>query len=546
VLTPRALGLSILCTTLLSQTAAGQGDNAEPIRGGTLRISLSGDWAHWTDRFGRPNPVNPSLREGQREPLGAYFASDSVGTSRVPTLAPAELELRSITGLGAYALNLGSATLRFDASVRSTPLRIDYVPSRRFGVSVAVPLVRSRVSVSLRGPDTSNVASLGNVGLNPALASPTAYAAFRSEVDAALTALATQATTAPTAQLRADAQALYDEYQAALCGMYALAGGSAPDPSSPCFRPTAFDLSPVLPVDTSEAGDSLIALLGRSQTEYEALRAQYQAAGIGIPSFTAGYQLPSSPLDSLGFRQVFSSTGGQVTSDSLAEVVRTGIGDMEVGAWFQLSESRTWRSQLQFLVRLPTGKMDEPGNLVDIGTGDRQMDIEITSRNDFWLGRRLRLFVGARYGIQMADEIERRVTPWYTPIVPATNTALVRRNLGDYLGLDIAPHWLLDEAFEVGFGYSYFRQGATTFEYVNSADQAAIGLPASVLGEATEISRMRAGVGVTFSTLSRYYAGRSRLPLRVTWSYQSTLYGRGGQVPVAGVVRLNIETFIRL
>lgn len=542
---PRALAVSILCTAILSQAASGQIDNAEPVRAGTLRIGLGGDWAHWTDRFGRPNPVNPTLRDGAREPAGAYFASESLGTSRVPLLVPAELELRAVTGLGGYAINLGNASLRLDASVRSTPLRLDYAPSRRFGLMVAVPLVRARVSVSLRGPDTSNVASLGNVGLNPALAVPATYAAFRSEVENALTALATQAASGPPA-LRATAQAVYDEYQPILCGMYALAGGSAATASSPCFRATALEQSPILPVDTTAAGDSLTALLMRSQFDYNTLRTMYQASGVGIPAFTAAFALPGTPLDAAGFSQVFSAVGGQLASDSLSEVVRTGIGDLELGAWFQLAESPSWRSQLQVLVRLPTGKTDDAHNLVDIGTGDHQTDVEITSRNDVLLGRRLRLHVAARYGIQLADELERRVTPWYQPIAGPGSAALMRRNLGDYLGIDVAPHWRLDESFELGVRYSWFRQGATTFAYANSTDEALIGLPASVLGEATGISRMRAGFGITYSTLRRYFDGRARLPLRVSWTYQNTVWGRGGQVPAAGVVSLQVETFLKL
>jgi hypothetical protein len=56
---------------------------------------------------------------------------------------------------------------------------------------------------------------------------------------------------------------------------------------------------------------------------------------------------------------------------------------------------------------------------------------------------------------------------------------------------------------------------------------------------------MRVGAGVTFSTLNRYLEGRTRLPYRVTWSYQRTFYGLGGQVERASVMSLAIEAYVR-
>jgi len=541
----RIFAISLFLISYFSSLARAQSEHAAPLPGGTLRVAFGGDWQHYTERFGRPNPSNPALREGQREPLGAYFSSESLGVARLPLLTPVETELRAITGLGGYALNLGRASFRLDASVRSTPIRLDYAPSRRLGFSLAVPIVRARMSVSLTGADTTDTASLGNVGLNPNLATPGTLDAFRNQAEAALAALRTQAASGPTG-LRAQAQALFDRYQAGLCGMYALAGGSASASTSPCFRGTALPAAPVLPVTGSEAADSMTAIVARSQAEYENLRTQFAAQGVAIPAFTQAFALPATPLDAAGLSRVFSDPSGALSADSLSEVVRTGIGDVEVGAWLQLADGARLRSQVAVTVRLPTGKTDQAANFVDIGTGDHQLDVEIAARNDFLLGSRFRVHLGGRYGIQMADELERRVTPWYLPVAPASSLALVRRDLGDYFGIDVSPQWQLDEAFSFGFGYHYFSQQATTFEYVNPADETTIGFPASVLGQATEIRRMRAGAGITYSSLERFYAGRARLPLRVSWSYQNTFWGRGGQVPVAGVMMLIVETHFRL
>lgn len=532
-----------LLASLLPHRALAQGETAAPLRPGAIRLTLGGDWAHYADVFGKQNPLDPVLAEGSRQPLGTYFGADPLGTDRLSILAPVEQRLRTLTGLSTYRLSLGRSVLTLDASVRITPIRIEVAASRRFGLSVAVPIVRARQSAFLRGPD-STAATQGNVGLNPAYLSPGALDAFRLEVDSALLALQAQAASGP-AGLRAQAQGLYDQLQPALCGMYALAGGSAADPASPCYSATPSALAPVLPVTTSEAGDSLNTLVSRGQSDYAALAAQYAGLGVSLPAFTQGIGLPTAPLDSTGLRRLFSDPGGPLAGDSLSEVVRTGIGDVEVGAWYQLAAGARWRSQLALTVRLPTGTMDDPDNFIDIGTGDHQLDIELATRNDLVFSRRLWLYVGARFGLQRPGELERRVSPWYRPFAAPATKARVRRDPGDYVALDLSPNWRLDEGFSVGLGYRFYHQGATSYAYRDPADETRIGSAAAVLGEGTAVTRMRIGAAATFSTLDRYETGRARLPLRVTWGYQNTFWGRGGQVPHAGVMTLLVQVYMR-
>ncbi len=326
--------------------------------------------------------------------------------------------------------------------------------------------------------------------------------------------------------------------------MYGLAAGDAAA-ASPCFGVIPAPFSPVLPIDTSPAGDSLATILGRGQASYASLAGQYASQGVTLPAFTAGFTLPTAALDSSALRRIFSDPAGPLAGDSLTEVVRTGIGDIEVGAWYQLAARPRWRSQLAVTVRLPTGTMDDPDNFIDIGTGDGQLDIEAAIRNDFVVSRRLWVHAAARYGVQTSDVLERRISPWYEPLAEAALTARVRRDLGDYLAIDVVPNWQLDEGFSVGVGYRFFRQGASSFAYADPAPQnLALLIDPNILGEGTSVTRMRIGASATFSALERYYSGRARLPLRVTWGYQNTFWGRGGQVPHAGVMTLLVQLYV--
>jgi len=533
---PVILGLAV------PALARAQGENATPLLPGTILIGVDGWWAHASDRFGAPTPLAPGLAEGTIEPLGRYFG-DSLTSTQLPWLAASESELRTLTGLGAYALNLGRSKLTVETSLRNTPVRLNVALSRRIVLGVSVPIVRAYRYVTQRLPD-STVASHGNAGWNPEETTPGTYTGFRTDVDAALAALQQQAASGPPA-LQGQAQALLSQLQPFLCGLYTLGAGQASDQASLCWSAAGGAQATFLPVATTAAGDSLTIRLGRAQTQYEALRQQYANLGVAIPAFTTGYALPSAPLDSNGIRNYTSNPLYPLAADTLTTVVRTGIGDVEVGGWYQVADRPGLRSQLGGILRLGTGKMDSPDNLADIGTGDGQTDVEVWTRNDVIFSPRFWLHAGGRYGVQFAQTLERRVSPYWLPYAPAASLATLTRTPGNYFQVDLVPNWQLDDSFGVGLGYHYYRKGADDYAYA-AADSAAIAplMPASVLGEGTSVSRMRVGAGVTFSTLNRYLAGRAKLPYRVTWSYQRTFFGRGGQVERASVMSLTVEAYV--
>jgi hypothetical protein len=261
-----------------------------------------------------------------------------------------------------------------------------------------------------------------------------------------------------------------------------------------------------------------------------------------MPGLTQSFDLPGAALDESGIKQVVT---GPLAADSLGSITRTGVGDIEVGAWFQLADRSRWRAQLQLLARLPTGTMDSPDNFVDLPTGEHQLDVEAALRGDALISRTFWVSGGARYGVQNADELERRVSPYYVPYATAGQRAPVRRDLGDYVAVEVVPRVQLTEGFGVQLGYHWFHQGATTFEYTAAADTALVLLvPASILGEGTSVDRMRVSAGITYSTLPRYAAGRARLPFTVTWGYQSTIYGRGGQVRKDGAMVVQVRAYV--
>lgn len=536
--------VSVFVLAVLPRPVIAQGEDAAPLRPGTLRITLAPDWSRWDRRFGEGTP---GFTDGALEPAGIDFSTDSLGTSQLTFLQGLEARIRNITGVSAFRLNLGRAQLTLNHSVRVVPIGVELGVTRRLAIGVVVPIVRSRVEAFLLGPDTAggDAATRGNVGWNPAYLTPGALDAFRLAVDSVLEALALQAANGP-ADLQDEARDMLVALQP-LCDLWALAGAlPAPGDAGPCTSMGEAQVAPFLPDTASEAGRAITAWLGGAQTNYEQLRAQYADSGVTLPGFALGFALPTTPLDSAGLRRFFTDRNGPLASDSLTSIVRTRLGDIEVGASYQLA-ARPWlRSLLTVVVRLPTGYVDSKDNLIDVGTGDHQPDVEVGVRNDLVLGGAFWVHAGGRYGRQFADELERRVSPANLPFAPRSATARLRRDLGDYVALDLVPNWRLDDALSVGVGWHWLRQGATRFSYLDAADQARLGWPASVLDQETAVNRMRIGAGITFSTLSRYAAGRARLPYTVTASYQNTFWGAGGRVSAASVFNLTIRGYVRV
>jgi hypothetical protein len=529
----------VLTGVVSTRPAMAQVDDVTPLRSGTLRVGLTPDWSRWDQRFGRGTPGLPA---GSREPLAVDFSTDSLGVAQLPFLGGSQDRLRQLTGLSGYNFNLGRARLTLNASWRTIPLTLEYALSSRLVVGASIPIVRARMEAVLQAHDSTRP---GNVGLNPALLSPGSWDAFRGQVDAALAALLDQANNGPDA-LRPQAQATLLAIQPLLCGLYTLAAGNAELPASLCYDNSGPGFSAVLPMDTTQAGQALANLLMQARTDYNATAAAYQGQGITLPAFDAAFTLPSGHLDSTDLRNLVLSRRGPLAGDSLTTVVRTRLGDIETGAWYQLVDRPRFRTRLSLLIRWPTGWVDSPNSFIDLGTGDGQLDLELGMRNDVVLGDRFLVHLGGSYGMQFPHRLERRVAPASLFLPPAASLALLERDPGDYVVLNVTPRWRLDDAFSLGIGYNFYRRGTTRHSYVDPSDEARIGLAASVLDEETGVTATRISAGVTFSTLARHAQGHTRVPYTVTASFTRTFHGDGGNVPDLSAFNLSLKAYIRL
>ena len=512
-----AAPLLVACLVVPRPLAA-QAEFATPVGRGVLRINFTPVWLQYDHFFGFNTP---GYTDGAAVPLAVDLNTDSLGVATLPFLGRYQDTLRLATGLGAFSFNLGRVVTQLSASVRTLPIGIEYGLFRWLSIGVTVPIVRSRMDVNFAVDTTA--AKRSNVGWNPGFLKADTIAAFRGQMDAALAALLEQATTGPPG-LRAQAQAALKALQP--------------------FR--ALAESPFLPRDTTQAGDSITARLTSAEAGYGQLAAQYAAVGITLPALTATLPLPDASLTRDDLERLFSDPTLPVAADTLGTVVRTGIGDITAHATLQLVEGAHYRGQLVVTTRFPTGTAPSANTFLDLGTGTHQLGYELALANDLVVGSSFLIHGVARFGGARADQLPMRVTPPDLPLAPIAQLATIKRAPASYVGLEVAPTWLMDDAFSVRVNYGYFNQGATRHTYVDPADEARVGWPASVLDEGTGVRLTRIGGGLTFSSLARYQAGRASLPYSLTVTYDNTIWGRGGRVPQAGMFRIQLRAYIRL
>ncbi|HEX4628007.1 MAG TPA: hypothetical protein VH137_04385, partial [Gemmatimonadales bacterium] len=220
---------------------------------------------------------------------------------------------------------------------------------------------------------------------------------------------------------------------------------------------------------------------------------------------------------------------------------RYGLGDVELGAKYRLFAHEHYATAVQAIVRLPTAGPDSADDLQRQSLGDRVLGLEGRLTQELTLGP-LWLNVAVHAGLQRPGTCVRRVAPPDAFFVPATSTATLRWDPGDYAGVDVAPLLRLSREFAAGVTAGYFTKAQDHYAYQSVQDsldlvtRTGAATPASVLDAGTSQRRLRIGFALT------YHAPM----VEGGFSIEQTVSGRGGPVPAATVYRIVFRASQRL
>ncbi len=499
-----------------SSLAAQAVDRTDTPRRGALRVSFDPETMTWEQNF------TPSGRQG----IGAALTGDSAAAA-LPSIALIQQDTRALTGLAGYIASLGHDLLAIRAERRVMPIGLEYGITDRLSLGVTVPIVRVQVRAgyTLHPPG-------GNIGFGPRTsADSTLYTTFFTHFAAALAQLsdsvAVGAYGCPTSPACSRATAILAQGQAMQQTLDHAVFGS-PD-----------TVAKYLPVAGSDAGQQITSLITGLQ---HALADTFHVTSFSNDTFLLPATSIADPADIADLYAARTAGLDLAPYGDTPRRLRFFAGDVEVQAKMRLLVTDDASAAAAFVVRLPTGHQDSPNDPFDVATGDHQTDLEGRLTGEVTLLNRIWLNGSVRAARQLPGPRVRRVGPADDPFLPPTTLARLRWDPGDYIAIDVAPMFRFSRRFAAGFTASYYTQGQDRYGFFTPQDSVAF---ATQLGGPADVSMLDVGTAIHYTRLgvALTYAG-PRLEGGV--SFQQTVSGAGGLVPVATLFRIVMRQTILL
>lgn len=552
---------------------------------GSLWIELSPQFYNWNEQFAENSA---GVSDGSREPLFSDY-DGSVASRLFPGLDPMlevvnrDADALGFTPLTGSELDLGDLEFgSIDVFMRRIPLALQFGIGGFAAIEILAPLVKTEVETGF----VFDSATANILRAETALADPNT---FFSELDAAqaqLQALVDGGTLSPADQATAVALlANTDAFQGALdsrisgqqylftsgssagqqmTGYYGgfeagfqsfgitLPGFGLPDSSTRSDLNSYFERDPVLgqPLGKVTRGWAfseievgarfkLLDTFGwpdRPEPQPEA------AAVLPVEDDTTGVAEPVAPPPPL----VDDEDPDLVPAPPEGPVAGTPIEPADTVE--QVPTDRPgvrFRTTVGARYRFPLSDPDEDPYLdpdvflqQPIGTG--QADLQFELFQDIAFGRRFMAVAGVTYGLQLKDELVRRVSPPGQPFGYASQKITVSRDMGDFLEIVISPRFSLTEAMSLAVEYTFWNKGSDVYQATSG------GVDASPLNAETSQTRHMLGIGAYYRTTRLFAAGRAGMPIDLAFLWQTAISGSGGQTPALGVVTLSIRVPIQL
>lgn len=199
---------------------------------------------------------------------------------------------------------------------------------------------------------------------------------------------------------------------------------------------------------------------------------------------------------------------------------RTELGDVTLAAKYQTYKDGRFAVAVSPKIVLPTGKTTDVNKLVDIASGDGQVDVGVSATGEYRPNGRVTLFSGVGYTYQMAAQTAARVPTKANETLTPDVDWNVRQKLGDIMGLNGGGSYQLSKLWRVGSGYAFQYKAPDSYDgNVYSAERYGF------MAIDTEQTMHTAQLGVTFSTIPWFTAKQFEVPLEAGLNYTKVIGG---------------------
>jgi hypothetical protein len=211
-----------------------------------------------------------------------------------------------------------------------------------------------------------------------------------------------------------------------------------------------------------------------------------------------------------------------------------GIGDILLGAKYQYWRSRDLRLAAGGGVRFPTGRQDDPDDLVDMSWSSGAYGLIARFQNDWIVSNLWKTSpTPASVGVPVAGDLILNGTFRYEWVLPdqatlrvgdantlTTTRERLDRDLGDRFDLEVSAQYQLSSAWAFSLIYRYGFKLKDEFTSHR-------GLDTSVLEKDTDSTEQVYITKLSYSTVPLFLAGRFPLPLEVALSWRDRFAGSG-------------------
>lgn len=515
--------LLVLPAATAAQTARGQFRDARLPEPGEMWFEVAPAFESWNGQYALDSPLD-SVADGMEEPLSADV--DGPLTRRLhPGAEPFLAGLRQDAGalgydsLSAREFSLGGLDFdRLHANRRLVPFTVEVGILERLAARLTVPVVKSQTEAFYRFDSAgATFAPLSSVIQEPG-AFTSAWSSARDSLRSRI-----QGDTLMTEEERARARALLERSGAFLDAFSRRADGNL-----------------LLPLGGTRPGQGLASRV-------DSLGGAFGEFGLQVPGLDLASGVTSATLQSFftGPMQADSLVGREHgwSVEGLELGLRIGVLDTYAAPSDTADGGLELRTTVGAAVRLPRGPAGSapyvtPASFLDVPINSGQTDVELSLYQDLAYGP-VELSARARYGRQLADELELRIHAPDRPFPVPSTSVTVERDLGDYVELHLSPRLAMNDAFSLGAEYSFWRKQADRYALAAATADDGPGDASPLAVESTE-RRHRLGVGIHYRAVGDSTTAGDR-PVELSFLFQAPIAGSGGQTPVSQLTAFRIR-----
>ena len=219
--------------------------------------------------------------------------------------------------------------------------------------------------------------------------------------------------------------------------------------------------------------------------------------------------------------------------DELGSWEAQGLGDIELGVMYNFIRESRWGLMVTTGVVAPTGYVDDPDIIQDIGFGDGQWDYFLEFGGGYRLSSKLVLNAWGRYNYQLESQKALR-TPYSSKVPLSDITDVYTEKLGNQYTLSTSLEYSFNDWLKVIPEYIYKSTDKAQYDSDNA-------LANDLLAQGTESYSHNAKILAQLSSVDLYLKKQFLLPAKLLFSYQAMLNGRN--TPKANLTELSFQMF---